>query len=163
MIPRKTSPVVCYNVDDDEKCMAYSVECCSKDCQARIATPQGLKQLLSSLDEETLSRNAKQRHKRLIIALDSMLESEVNKDIMACWYAEQKKGKRGGGGDPGPKTSERKKDNRDLETKWTDTERQEIHDLTKQWEEDNNHKLPRLGYSSMSRSKVDSYTGEEIK
>ena len=77
------------------------------------------------------------------------------------YYEDQKRGKGGGSseGNVHRNTKQLMKDNRILETKNNSAERQAYKEAVQQWEEEHG-KLEKLGRSSMSRSKVDSYTGD---
>lgn len=86
------------------------------------------------------------------------------------WYSvyldEKRRGKGGGGSEqeanPGG-TKQKMKDNVSDSIRLTREQREHIRDETKKFEEENGIKLEKLSKFSMSRSKIDSYTGEPIK
>lgn len=84
--------------------------------------------------------------------------------LYSAYLADKKRGSGGGKSENG--SSDRNnpqimKDNRALETKWTKGENVQIREETEKFELEHG-KLERLGRTSMSNSKVDSYTGDEI-
>lgn len=84
--------------------------------------------------------------------------------LYSAYLDDKKRGSGGGKSENG--SSDRNnpqimKDNRALETKWTKWENQTIREEIQKFEEQHG-KLERLGRTSMSHSKVDSYTGDEI-
>jgi len=100
----------------------------------------------------------------------SKLEIELEQAGFSDWLAVYKDElRRGGGGGASEKNENREasmkqkmKDNRPQECKLTKSAKEEIKSAMVTWEEENG-KLERLGRCLLSKTKVDSYTGDDIE
>lgn len=167
----------CFNCHPNgRKCMALVVTECPSDCQARITDPEKYVERL----EEMLYYNGKNvqscadirktlnhvRKKYNIPELDSEIKEKPGaySGLGKVYWEEVHRGEKGShseGNVNNQAIKQRMKDNRPQECKMNKEQKQEIYDVTKQFEEEHG-KLDKLSRSPLTRSKVDSYTGEKI-
>lgn len=169
----------CFNMHKGGKsCKALVVNECPVNCTAKITDPEKYIEMLEHLMFYNIKNgNLVSEYRKEIDSIRhsfNLDEPQYWKDLRAgkyadweeCYYDSIKRrpGKGGGSSEKNTNAAKpRENDNRVLDTRWKAAEREEIQELTKQWEEDNGEKLEKLGYTSMGRSKVDTYTGEPIK
>lgn len=160
--------LVCYNRDLEGDCLAYKVRRCYLRCPARIATLEDKIKLLTSLVSRAQSRKDRIRmEKELALAKKAKELQDAGKyeGWMACYMEDRKRGEKGGASESDANRSTRMKalmkDNRPVDVKPTRVQQEEYKQALKEWE-DEHGKLERLSRSSMSTSKVDSYTQEKV-
>lgn len=170
----------CFNLSKNgQRCEVLKVKPCPENCTAQISDP------IKYIDtlEAMIKYNSKANNYQVVADLrKEVLSIRIKYDLFgpefekdpddgkyADWrevyYAERNRRSAKGGGaseNNANPSKPRENDNRILETKWTAAERKELKEETEKWEKEHG-KLPKLGYSSMSRSKIDSYTGEPIE
>lgn len=142
------------------RCKALTVRRCPERCSSMITNPVDyinmLEQLIyynrfnSNMVGEYRREVAKLRREYGIMDEDEMGSTSTNF------------GKKGSSSEGKNRSVKRKSDNRILETKMTSEERKEYREALKEWEEEHG-KLEKLGRSSLSNNKIDSYTGELLK
>ena len=160
--------ITCFNRDQFGNCLAYTSGMCTKECQARIPTVERKISLLNCLIARAQSKKDIRRLK------DELMEAQRVKAIkdegryeswMGCYYEDVHRGEKGGASesDSNRATSLKQlmKDNRAIETKLNKEQQAEYKEQLAQWEEEHG-KLERLGKTSMTHSKVDSYTNLPI-
>lgn len=169
----------CFNLSKNrQRCEVLKVKPCPENCTARVSDPMKyidtLEAMIKYNGETNFQMVADLKKEVLNIRIKyDLFGPEFEKDLddgkYADWkevyYAERNRRSAKGGGASEKNTNPskpRENDNRILETKWTAAERKELKEETEKWEKEHG-KLPKLGYSSMSRSKIDSYTGEPIE
>ena len=153
----------CYNMSDDcMSCKALIVDQCPVNCWAKISDPKEYILMLEALiyANQDTGRQKVADLKREIKELEKTLRFED--DWKEVYYDSLKRRGKGGSSEKFPSASKPKGDNRILETKNNLEAREKIKEATEIFEEEYG-KLERLGYTSLGRSKIDSYTGEEIE
>jgi hypothetical protein len=165
----------CFNVSPEGRsCLALTVKACPEKCSARITDPIKYLDLLQDLltyNSDNLNTSAslkrritEHRNKYKLGGEENVKESGSMAGLAEAYWEDTHRGERGGQseGNANPAGAKQKmKDNRPQECKLTKAEKQEIYETTKKFEEEHG-KLDKLGRSLLSRTKVDSYTGEEI-
>lgn len=168
----------CFNLSKNgQRCEVLTVKPCPENCTSRVTDPQKYIETLEALmfyNWETNKQMVADLRKEVLAIREkyNIAEPEYEKSLrdgpFADWkevyYAETRRRSAKGGGASEKNTNPskpRENDNRVLETKWTQAEREKLKEETEKWELEHG-KLPKLGFSSMSRSKVNSYTGEPI-
>lgn len=160
--------MVCFNRDKEGRCLAYNEANCSEECSARIKTIDQKIELLTCL----LSRAQSKKDRRelgmeLAEAGEFKLAQNRGKfeDWMSCYLDDKHRGSGGGASesDSNKKAGMKQlmKDNRAIETKPSREQQAEYQEELRKWEEENG-KLEKLGRSSLSSSKMDSYVGVPI-
>lgn len=169
----------CFNLSKDgRRCEVLKVKPCPEGCTARVSDPMhyidNLEAMIAYNGSSNYQMVADLRKEVLKVRNEyDLFGPEFEKDPddgkYADWkevyYAERNRRSAKGGGaseNNANPSKPRENDNRILETKWTAAEREELREETEKWELEHG-KLPKLGYTSMSRSKIDSYTGEPIE
>lgn len=159
--------VICFNKDQEGRCMAYSEGRCHKDCEARIPTLEKKAELLRSLLNYANSQDAKYSLSQELSEVEALVaEKEKGKydDWSSCYFEDRRRGSGGGSSEhdsnrsTGMKTL--LKDNRSVGVKPTKSQLEEYQKELRKWEEDN-EKLPKLSRSSLGKSKVDTYLEED--
>lgn len=163
------SNVTCFNRSKEGRCMAYTRAECSWGCPARISNIDHKIGLLHCL-------LARSQSKKDIRKMTEELEDayQVKRAIqegkmegwMSCYIEDLH---RGSGGGQSESDSNRKtglkqlmKDNRPVGVKPTKAQQEEYKEALHQFEEEVGEKMEKLGRTSMSHSKVNSYTGLPI-
>ena len=160
--------ITCFNRDKNGECLAYKIAECCPECSARIKTVDEKINLLTCL----LTRaQAKKDRRRLEEELEAAREvkraQEAGKlkDWMGCYLEDLHRGERGGASesDSNRKTSLKQlmKDNRPVGVKPNKDQQEEYKQALAEFEEEHG-KLEKLGRTSLSHAKRDSYTGVPI-
>lgn len=164
--------VTCFNRDKDGNCLAFkpgSSEC-SYECSARIPTIEDKITLLNSLLARTRARkDIKELNKELLEAkqVQSAIDGGKYEGWMSCYMDDRKRGGKGGAseGDTSNRATAMKslmKDNRPVGVKPTKAQNEEYKEALTEFEEKVGEKMEKLSRTSMTHSKVNSYTGELI-
>ena len=161
--------ITCFNRDKEGVCLAFNEAECCPECSARIKTVDEKINLLICL---LVRAQAKKDKRKLEEELDAAREvkraQEAGKlkDWMGCYLEDLH---RGSGGGQSESDSNRKtglkqlmKDNRSVGVKPTKAQQEEYKEALHQFEEEVGEKMEKLGRTSMSHSKVNSYTGLPI-
>lgn len=163
------SNVTCFNRSKEGRCMAYTRAECSWGCPARISNIDQKINLLHCL-------LARSQSKKDIRKMTEELEDayQVKRAIqegkmegwMSCYLEDLHRGSGGGQSesDSNRKTSLKQlmKDNRPVGVKPTKAQTEEYKEALHQFEEEIGEKMEKLGRTSLSHSKVNSYTGLPI-
>ena len=170
----------CFNLGPGgQTCKVLKVTPCPEDCFAKVTDPQQYIKTLEDLmfyNWDTNPQMVANLRKEINVIREryNLAEPEYEKDLKAgkfadwerCYYEDLKRRRSAKGGGSSEKNTNpskpRENDNRIPETKLTAAEREKLKKATEEWELEHG-KLPKLGYTSMSRSKIDSYTGEPIE
>lgn len=162
--------ITCFNRDKRSgECLAYNVADCSSECPARIRTVEDKINLLICLLAKAQSK--KDRRKLEEELEDAQLVKEAIKakkleGWMSCYLEDLHRGEKGGASesDSNRKTSMKQlmKDNRPVGVKPTRAQQEEYKEALHEFEEQVGEKMEKLGRTSLSHSKVNSYTGEPI-
>jgi hypothetical protein len=168
----------CFNASPTGKsCLVLTVRGCPENCSAKITDPQKYIERL----EEMLNYNAKNGHScatlRARIAgirkkynIPDPEDVGIKRELGAyaglaeAYWQDTHRGEKGSHSEGNVNNAAIKakmKDNRPQECKLNSDAKQEIYEATKKFEEEHG-KLDKLSRSLMTRSKIDSYTGEEI-
>lgn len=161
--------LVCYNRDREGKCMAYTKPECSKNCQARIVRLEDKAKLLRCLLSQTQSKKDRRKLENelqeTIRASQLLLEGKFE-GWMSCYIQDLHRGEKGGASesDSNRKTGMKQlmKDNRPVGIKPTKSQLEEYKKALLEFEEEVGEKMEKLGRTSLSHSKINSYTGEPI-
>lgn len=161
--------LVCYNRDREGKCMAYTKLECSKNCQARIVRLEDKAKLLRCLLSQTQSKKDRRKLENelqeTIRASQLLLEGKFE-GWMSCYIQDLHRGEKGGASesDSNRKTGMKQlmKDNRPVGIKPTKAQLEEYKKALLEFEEEVGEKMEKLGRTSLSHSKINSYTGEPI-
>lgn len=156
--------ITCFNRNEDGECLAYNKAQCYPNCPARIKTVDDKINLLECLLRAAQSRKDQRQLEKELESARKVKKAQMEgkyEGWMSCYLEDVHRGEKGGGaseGDSNRSTSLKAlmKDNRVQETKQSKEEREQYQEELHQWEEENG-KLDRLGRTSMSHSKVDSY------
>lgn len=169
----------CYNWDPKtQKCKVHYLEDCPENCDSRITSATKYLENLESLYKYAQNKNSKASLRSLRNEIKEFKEkysynlakeaqrkkSTTFGDWVSAYNEDLHRGSGGGGSseqDSNNKASEKQKmkDNRSQSCKLSKAQREEIREVTQQFEENKGIKLPKLGRSMMSHSRVDSYTG----
>lgn len=156
----------CYNCDKDGKCLAYTKkEGCGPECPARIATIEDKIALLNRLLEYARSQNDKTNIRKELAEAHTVKEAKDSGKCdgwMSCYYQDLRRGEKGGAseGDSNRTTGMKTlmKDNRPIGIKPTRAQNEEYQEALHSFEDKVGEKMEKLGRTSMTHSKVDSYT-----
>lgn len=161
--------ITCFNRDKEGECLAFNVAECCPECSARIKTVDEKINLLTCL---LIRAQAKKDKRRLEEELDAAREVKAAQEEgklegwMSCYLEDLHRGEKGGASesDSNRKTSLKQlmKDNRAIETKPNKAQQQEYKQALQEFEEQVGEKMEKLGRTSMSHAKRDSYTGVPI-
>lgn len=147
----------CYNVDQDGQCMAYNHMDCKYDCPARISNLGSLRRLYQSLMYRAQGPDL-YFYREQIEQITKEIQEDQTSDILACLWADQHRGTKGGSSESDSNgragLKQKLKDNRPVECKWNSAQREEIKTLTEEWEAEHG-KLPKLPRSMLSRGTKD--------
>lgn len=160
--------MLCYNRDEDGKCLAYSGVKCSESCLARITDiDQKIRmvhELLSKANAKKLKREL-QRELQAAIWIKEAIRARKFQGWMGIYFEDLHRGSGGGQSesDSNRKTGMKQlmKDNRPVGVKPTKAQQEEYKAALSEWEE-GHERLERLGRSQLSSSKMDSYVGLPI-
>ena len=160
--------ITCFNRDKEGVCLAYNVAQCCPECSARIQTVDEKIHLLVCLLAKAQS---KKDRRKLEEELDAARMVKAAQDAgklegwMSCYLEDLHRGSGGGASesDANKKAGMKQlmKDNRAIETKPTKEQQAEYKEALQEFEEEH-EKLEKLGRTSLSHSRVDSYTGVPI-
>lgn len=161
--------ITCFNRDTNGECLAFNEAECCPECSARIKTVDEKINLLTCL---LIRAQAKKDRRRLEEELEAAREvkraQEAGrlKDWMSCYLEDLHRGSGGGQSesDSNRKTSLKQlmKDNRPVGVKPTRAQQKEYKQALAEFEEQVEEKMEKLGRTSMSHAKRDSYTGVPI-
>ena len=160
--------ITCFNRDKEGECLAFNVAECCPECSARIKTVDEKINLLTCL---LIRAQAKKDRRKLEEELDAARRVKAAQEEgklegwMSCYLEDLHRGEKGGQSesDSNRKTGLKQlmKDNRAIETKPTKEQQAEYKKALQEFEEEHG-KLEKLGRTSLSHSKVNSYTGIPI-
>lgn len=163
------SNVTCFNRSKEGRCMAYTRAECSWECQARISNIDQKINLLHCLLARSQSRkDIRKMTEELEDAyqVKRAIQEGKMEGWMSCYIEDLH---RGSGGGQSESDSNRKtglkqlmKDNRPVGVKPTKAQTEEYKEALHQFEEEIGEKMEKLGRTSLSHSKVNSYTGLPI-
>lgn len=149
--------------------MAFNVAECCPECSARIKTVDEKINLLTCLLVRAQAKKDKRRlEEELEAAREVKRAQEAGKlkDWMGCYLEDLHRGSGGGQSesDSNRKTSLKQlmKDNRPVDVKPNKAQQQEYKQALAEFEEQIGEKMEKLGRTSLSHSKKDSYTGVPI-
>ena len=161
--------ITCFNRDKNGECLAFNVAECCPECSARIKTVDEKINLLTCL---LIRAQAKKDKRRLEEELEAAREVKAAQEEgklegwMSCYLEDLHRGEKGGASesDSNRKTGLKQlmKDNRPVGVKPTKAQQEEYKEALHQFEEEVGEKMEKLGRTSMSHSKVNSYTGLPI-
>lgn len=158
----------CCLYDPKKKRCILDVICCPEDCSFREEDPRKRIDQLQKICDRAKSPNLKNELQREIRSLWQRFAVGMEyAGWMEGYYADQRRGSGGGHSEGDTSNSaaslkQKLKDNRPIECKQTQAQREEYKEELKNWEE-THEQLPKLSKMPFSRNKVDSYTGEPIK
>lgn len=160
--------ITCFNRDKEGECLAFNVAQCCPECPARIRTVDEKINLLTCL---LVKAQAKKDKRKLEEELDDARKVKAAQKEgklegwMSCYLEDLHRGEKGGASesDSNRKTGLKQlmKDNRAIETKPTKEQQAEYKKALQEFEEEHG-KLEKLGRTSLSHSKINSYTGVPI-
>ena len=160
--------ITCFNRDKEGECLAFNVAQCCPECSARIPTVDEKINLLVCLLAKAQSKKDRRKLEEELDAARKVKAAQDDGKLegwMSCYLEDLH---RGGGGGASESDSNRKtglkqlmKDNRAIETKLNKEQQAEYKEALQEFEEEHG-KLERLGKTSLSHSKVNSYTGVPI-
>lgn len=160
--------ITCFNRDKNGECLAYKVAECCPECSARIKTVDEKINLLTCLLVRAQAKKDKRRLEEELEAAREVKrarEAGKLKDWMSCYLEDLHRGERGGASesDSNRKTSLKQlmKDNRPVGVKPNKAQQEEYKQALAEFEEEQG-KLEKLGRTSLSHAKRDSYTGVPI-
>lgn len=160
--------ITCFNRDKNGECLAYKVAECCPECSARIKTVDEKINLLTCLLIKAQAKKDKRRLEEELEAAREVKKAQEAgklKDWMSCYLEDLHRGEKGGASesDSNRKTGLKQlmKDNRAIETKPTKEQQAEYKEALQEFEEEHG-KLEKLGRTSLSHSKINSYTGVPI-
>lgn len=160
--------ITCFNRDKNGECLAFNEAECCPECSARIKTVDEKINLLICLLVRAQAKKDKRRlEEELEAAWEVKRAQEAGKlkDWMSCYLEDLHRGERGGASesDSNRKTSLKQlmKDNRPVGVKPNKAQQGEYKQALAEFEEEHG-KLEKLGRTSLSHAKRDSYTGVPI-
>lgn len=161
--------ITCFNRDKKSgECLAYNVANCSQKCPARIRTVEDKINLLICLLAKAQARKDKKKLEEELRAARSVkaaLDEGKLEDWMSCYLEDVHRGEKGGASesDSNRKTGLKQlmKDNRAVETRPNQEQQTKYREALAEFEEEHG-KLEKLGRTSLSHSKINSYTGVPI-
>lgn len=160
--------ITCFNRDKNGECLAYKVAECCPECSARIKTVDEKINLLTCLLIKAQAKKDKRRLEEELEAAREVKKAQEAgklKDWMSCYLEDLHRGEKGGASesDSNRKTGLKQlmKDNRPVDVKPNKAQQEEYKQALAEFEEEHG-KLEKLGRTSLSHSKVNSYTGVPI-
>lgn len=161
--------ITCFNRDKQGICLAFNNGECSEGCSARIADVDSKIDLLKCLLAKAQSKKDRRKLEEELEAAQLVKEAIKAKKLegwMSCYLEDLHRGEKGGASesDSNRKTSMKQlmKDNRPVGVKPTKAQQEEYKEALHEFEEQVGEKMEKLGRTSLSHSKVNSYTGEPI-
>lgn len=161
--------ITCFNRDQRGLCLAYNKGECSEDCPARIANVDSKIDLLRCLLARAQSKKDRRKLEEELEAAQLVKEALKAKKLegwMSCYLEDLHRGEKGGASesDSNRKTGLKQlmKDNRPVGVKPTQAQLTEYKEALYEFEEQVGEKMEKLGRTSLSHSKINSYTGEPI-
>lgn len=161
--------ITCFNRDTSGECLAFNVAECCPECSARIKTVDEKINLLTCLLVRAQAKKDKRRlEEELEAAREVKRAQEAGKlkDWMGCYLEDLHRGEKGGASesDSNRKTGLKQlmKDNRPVDVKPNKAQQQEYKQALAEFEEQVGEKMEKLGRTSLSHSKINSYTGVPI-
>lgn len=161
--------ITCFNRDKEGVCLAFNEAQCCPECSARIRTVDEKINLLTCLLAKAQAKKDKRKLEEELDAARKVKAAQKEGKLegwMSCYLEDLHRGEKGGASesDSNHKTSLKQlmKDNRAIETKPTKEQQAEYKKALHQFEEEIGEKMEKLGRTSMSHSKVNSYTGLPI-
>lgn len=167
----------CINLHPNgKKCKVLVNDECDENCSAKITDPLKYMAMLEDIllyskDNSQSCADIRKQMKDIIKRYnlqepEEKIELSAFKDWRKVYNEELHRGDRGGSSDKDANSAtsmkQKMKDNRPPECKMTKSERQKIKEELEKWEAKHG-KLEKLSRSPLTRTKIDSYTGEEIK
>lgn len=160
--------ITCFNRDKNGECLAYKVAECCPECSARIKTVDEKINLLTCLLIKAQAKKDKRRLEEELEAAREVKKAQEAgklKDWMSCYLEDLHRGEKGGASesDSNRKTGLKQlmKDNRPVDVKPNKAQQEEYKEALAEFEEKHG-KLEKLGRTSLSHSKINSYTGVPI-
>ena len=161
--------ITCFNRDKQGICLAFNKGECSEDCPARIADVDSKIDLLRCLLSKAQAKKDRRKLEEELEAAQLVKEAIKAKKLegwMSCYLEDLHRGEKGGASesDSNRKTGLKQlmKDNRPVGVKPTRAQQEEYKEALHEFEEQVGEKMEKLGRTSLSHSKVNSYTGEPI-
>lgn len=161
--------ISCFNRDQKGVCLAYNKAECSPHCSARIADiDQKITLLKCLLGKAQAKKDRRKLEEELEAALKVQAAIKEGKleGWMSCYLEDLHRGEKGGASesDSNRKTGLKQlmKDNRPVGVKPTQAQLAEYKEALHEFEEQVGEKMEKLGRTSLSHSKINSYTGEPI-
>lgn len=160
--------ITCFNRDKNGECLAFNVAQCCPECPARIRTVDEKINLLVCLLAKAQAKKDKRRLEEELEAAREVKKAQEAgklKDWMSCYLEDLHRGEKGGASesDSNRKTGLKQlmKDNRPVDVKPNKAQQEEYKQALAEFEEEHG-KLEKLGRTSLSHSKINSYTGVPI-
>lgn len=160
--------ITCFNRDKEGVCLAFNVAQCCPECSARIRTVDEKINLLTCLLAKAQAKKDKRKLEEELDAARKVKAAQKEGKLegwMSCYLEDLHRGEKGGASesDSNRKTGLKQlmKDNRAIETKLTKEQQAEYKEALQEFEEKHG-KLEKLGRTSLSHSKINSYTGVPI-
>lgn len=160
--------ITCFNRDKNGECLAYKVAECCPECSARIKTVDEKINLLTCLLIKAQAKKDKRRLEEELEAAREVKKAQEAgklKDWMSCYLEDLHRGEKGGASesDSNRKTGLKQlmKDNRPVDVKPNKAQQEEYKQALAEFEKEHG-KLEKLGRTSMSHSRINSYTGVPI-
>lgn len=160
--------ITCFNRDKEGVCLAFNVAQCCPECSARIRTVDEKINLLTCLLAKSQAKKDKRKLEEELDAARKVKAAQNDGKLegwMSCYLEDLHRGEKGGASesDSNRKTSLKQlmKDNRDIETKPNKEQQAEYKKALQEFEEEHG-KLEKLGRTSLSHSRINSYTGVPI-
>lgn len=161
--------ITCFNRDQRGLCLAFNKGECSPHCPARIADVDSKIDLLRCLLAKAQSKKDRRKLEEELDAAQLVKEAIKAKKLegwMSCYLEDLHRGEKGGASesDSNRKTGLKQlmKDNRPVGVKPTKAQQEEYKAALHEFEEQVGEKMEKLGRTSLSHSKINSYTGEPI-
>lgn len=161
--------ITCFNRNQRGLCLAFNKGECSEDCPARIADVDSKIDLLRCLLAKAQSKKDRRKLEEELEAAQLVKEAIKAKKLkgwMSCYLEDLHRGEKGGASesDSNRKTGLKQlmKDNRPVGVKPTQAQLAEYKEALHEFEEQVGEKMEKLGRTSLSHSKINSYTGEPI-
>ena len=161
--------ITCFNRDQRGLCLAINKGECSPHCPARIANVEEKVKLLQCLLSKAQSKKDRRKlEEELEVAqkAQNALREGKFEGWMSCYLEDLHRGEKGGASesDSNRKTGLKQlmKDNRPVGVKPTKAQQEEYKAALHEFEEQVGEKMEKLGRTSLSHSKINSYTGEPI-
>lgn len=160
--------ITCFNRDKEGECLAFNVAQCCPECYARIRTVDEKINLLTCLLAKAQAKKDKRKLEEELDAARKVKAAQEEGKLegwMSCYLEDLHRGEKGGASesDSNRKTGLKQlmKDNRPVGVKPTKAQQEEYKEALQEFEKEHG-KLEKLGRTSLSHSKINSYTGVPI-